>query len=240
MKFDAKFLFLINYVNNSTESEEYKTKKEIILESLEQIFGDKIPDLKERIIPINLLDDTNEGKIRTPQFGLDCLFYKIHSIFRKYIENLELIKTDNKVNFMAQISKNILFSKIIKREDLKIYLKIEASKLVINVAMQVFWSIAGESKRVKMIRDLIILYFGSKIIKGIGFLEDFMKKIFGMVIEIQIQKDGPKKYSDLFFEDLGKINNIYEFNFDYDVFFYNTYTIAIGYLVIQNLEIFLN
>ena len=51
------------------------------------------------------------------------------------------------------------------------------------------------------------------------FFEDFMKKFFGMVIEIQIQKDGPKKYSDLFFEDLRKINNIYEFNFDYDVFF---------------------
>lgn len=240
LKFDAEFLFVINYVNNSIGSEEYNVKIEIILESLEEIFGDKIPDLKERIIPINLLNDTNEGKIRTPQFGLDCLFYKIHSIFKKYIENLVLIKTDNKVSFMERISENKLFSEIIKREDIKFYLKIEASKLIINAAMQVFWSIYRESKREKMIKDLISLYFGSKIIKGIGFFEDFMKKIFEMVIEIQIKKDGPKFYSDLFFEDLRKINNIYEFNFDYDVFFYNTYTIAVGYLVIQNLETFLN
>jgi hypothetical protein len=47
------------------------------------------------------------------------------------------------------------------------------------------------------------------------------------MIESEINKKGEKYYSNLFFENLKLIDNIYEFNFDYDIIFYNTYTIAV-------------
>jgi len=66
-----------------------------------------------------------------------------------------------------------------------------------------------------------------------------MNRIFKLMIESELNKKGEKYYSNLFFENLKSINNIYEFNFDYDIIFYNTYTIAVGYLVIEKLEQFL-
>lgn len=90
-----------------------------------------------------------------------------------------------------------------------------------------------------MIKELISIYFGEKKIEGLGFFEDFMNRIFKLMIESEINKKGEKYYSNLFFENLKLIDNIYEFNFDYDIIFYNTYTIAVGYLVIEKLELFL-
>lgn len=240
LKFNAEFLFVINYVNNSISSEEYSTKKEIIVESLEEIFEGKVPDLKDRIIPINLMNQTDEGKIIIHEFGLDQLFYKIYSIFNSHIININLDKKKDKVNFMKEISENKLLSEIIKAEDLKIYLKIEASKYIINISRQVFFSFWRQLKREEMVRQLISMYFGNKTVGGIGTFEDFMKTVFELIFEVQIKQKGAKYYSDLFFDELKSINNIYEFNMDYDIFCYNTYTIAIGYLVIKYLETILD
>lgn len=87
-------------------------KKEVIIESLKVIFKDKILDLEDRIIPINLIKDIENGIIKAPEFGLDDLFYKIYSIFNKYIENFVKSKTMDKINFMKQISENKLFSEL--------------------------------------------------------------------------------------------------------------------------------
>lgn len=236
LKFDAEFLFVINYVNNTIESEEYKTKIEIIVDSLEEIFEGKVPDLKDRIIPVNLLNYTNEGIIITPRFGLDKLFNKIYSIFRNYIETLLSTKIQDKIKFMEEIYKNKLFSELIKAQDLQIHLKFVASKFVIDVSRTVFFSILRASKREKMIKELISMYFGNKSSNHIIIFEDFMKDIFEIMVESQIKEKGEKYYSNLFFEELKKMNNIYEFNIDYDIYCYNTYTIAVGYLVINYLE----
>ena len=233
LKFNAEFLFVVNFVDDPIESEEFKTKKEIILESLTTIFEEEVPDLEDRIIFINLI------KEKVPIFGLDNLFYKIHFIFTKYIEKFNVIQSGDKVNFLNELSKNKLLSELVKAEDLKIYLRMEASKLVLNTAKDIFFSFFRESKREAMIKELISIYFGEKKIEGLGFFEDFMNRIFKLMIESEINKKGEKYYSNLFFENLKLIDNIYEFNFDYDIIFYNTYTIAVGYLVIEKLELFL-
>ena len=90
-----------------------------------------------------------------------------------------------------------------------------------------------------MIKELISIYFGEKKIEGLGFFQDFMNRIFKLMIESELNKKGEKYYSNLFFENLKSINNIYEFNFDYDIVFNDTYTIAVGYLVIEKIEQFL-
>lgn len=229
LNFNAEFLFVVNFVDDPIGSEKFKTKKEIILESLTTIFGEQVPDLEDRIIFINLV------KEKFPIFGLDDLFYKIHSIFNKYIEKF----SSDKVRFLNELSKNKLLSELVKAEDLKIYLRIEASKLVLNIAKDIFFSFFRESKREAMIKELIFIYFREKKIEGLGFFQDFMNCIFKLMIESELNKKGEKYYSNLFFENLKSINNIYEFNFDYDIIFYDTYTIAVGYLVIEKLEQFL-
>lgn len=233
LNFNAEFLFVVNFVDDPIGSEKFKTKKEIILESLTTIFGEQVPDLEDRIIFINLV------KEKFPIFGLDDLFYKIHSIFNKYIEKFGETQSSDKVRFLNELSKNKLLSELVKAEDLKIYLRIEASKLVLNIAKDIFFSFSRESKREAMIKELIFIYFREKKIEGLGFFQDFMNRIFKLMIESELNKKGEKYYSNLFFENLKSINNIYEFNFDYDIIFYNTYTIAVGYLVIEKLEQFL-
>jgi len=233
LNFNAEFLFVINFVDDPIESEEFKTKKEIILESLTTIFKGKVPDLEERIVFTNLI------KEKVPVFGLDNLFYKIHFIFKKYIEKFNTIQNGDQLSFLNELSKNKLLSELVKAEDLKIYLRIEASRLVLNTAKDIFFSIFRESKREAMIKELISIYFGEKKIEGLGFFEDFINRIFKLAIESEINKKGDKFYSNLFFKSLKEINNIYEFNFDYEIIFYNTYTIAVGYLVIEKLEQYL-
>ena len=233
LNFNAEFLFVVNFVNDPIGSEKFKTKKEIILESLTTIFGEQVPDLEDKIIFINLV------KEKFPIFGLDDLFYKIHSIFNKYIEKFGETQSSDKVRFLNELSKNKLLSELVKAEDLKIYLRMEASKLVLYTAKDIFFSFFRESKREAMIKEIIFIYFGEKKIEGLGFFQDFMNRIFKLMIESELNKKGEKYYSNLFFENLKSINNIYEFNFDYDIIFNDTYTIAVGYLVIEKIEQFL-
>jgi len=151
LNFNAEFLFVVNFVDDPIGSEKFKTKKEIILESLTTIFGEQVPDLEDRIIFINLV------KEKFPIFGLDDLFYKIHSIFNKYIEKFGETQSSDKVRFLNELSKNKLLSELVKAEDLKIYLRIEASKLVLNIAKDIFFSFSRESKREAMIKELIFI-----------------------------------------------------------------------------------
>ena len=133
LNFNAEFLFVVNFVNDPIGSEKFKTKKEIILESLTSFFGEQVPDLEDRIIFINLVRE------KFPIFGLDDLFYKIHSIFNKYIAKFGETQSSDKVRFLNELSKNKLLSELVKAEDLKIYLRMEASKLVLYTAKDIFF-----------------------------------------------------------------------------------------------------
>jgi hypothetical protein len=50
INFNEEFLFIVNFFDDPIESVEFKTKKEFILDSLTTIFGEQVPDLKDRII----------------------------------------------------------------------------------------------------------------------------------------------------------------------------------------------
>lgn len=239
-EFNAEILFLINNVNVSIESIEYSNFVVVFIEVIKETkIGKALPNLEKRIIPVNLIPQTENGNIKLPAFGLDTLFYKIHSIFQNYIPKNISSMGENRLKFKKMISQNKLLVDILNKENLKIYLKIEASRIVLNKSREIFFSIFRESKREDMIKQIIHLYFGEdskKILDYNDFKNNFIKDSF----EAEIKVKGEKFISSLFFDDIKNINNEYEFDLDYNVYFYNEYTICIGYLCINYLETLLN
>jgi hypothetical protein len=137
------------------------------------------------------------------------------------------------LSFLNILFKNKLLSILLRAEDLKM----ESSKLVLNIAKDIFFSFFRESKREAMIKKLISIFFGKTKIEGLRFFEDFINLIFKLMIESEINKKGDKYYSNLFFGNLKAINNFYKFNFDYNIIFYNTYTLTVGCLIIIKIQL---
>ena len=225
---------------------ERKRLTSIFQDSLKQVINsmklfESSNEILNNIIVINLRqsveeeeDSEEEGKMNIkikPTFGMDLIFKKIYEMFEKHKISISEIEIAKDVKEMQErIKKYDLLSNIQKIEDIFINIKIASSKLILSYSKFDFFIIFFRDKRRKELLQEI-----NKMNKGdeISNINDFYCQI-----EKEIQSNKNKSvFVKEFFSSIERFKGVFATNgFDFNAYFYNEYTLLVGYTLLKKFE----
>jgi nitrogen regulatory protein PII len=241
---DIEIIFVSNTFGKEEESDEYYKNKEIIEDCLETIMKrlklkeEKIDKIIDSIVYVNLVKKMkNTTEVECNLYGIDKLLSTMYELMsKKKIDEAEITKIKNSGDLkvlIEEIQKYPLLKMFKNRGDFKVKNRIELSKYILSCAKGDFWKdffIIGlftlNSRRKDMIKKISEKY-GEKFDNVDDKLEEITKKIY---------KDSDNIIQN-FFETMKPYKSIFEVSgFDFNPYFYNTQTIAIGNYLLNQYE----
>ena len=213
---------IINTMDSSTKSRLEEIHNNIVLINLRQSIEDEEDDD----------DDKNNKKKIRQCYGMDELFAKIYSNFKK-LTITEYNKIENAKDNIYEL-KNIiesfpLLSHIKHIEDLNINIKIECSKLILSYAKYDFFIAPRRYKRrQELLNKINTLNQGKSFDVG----EKYNK------LEYRFNNNSYKDDDiDEFFNSIRKFEGIFKIDgFKFNPWFYNKKTLLIGYYFLKEFQ----
>ena len=253
---NKKMIFVLN--NHGNTKSECKKLLEVTKNSLKQIMNNKeekeeeyedIEKARQEEILKNMViiclkqkiedddDDEEEEKEKKKKirqcYGMDDLFNKIYELFLEdKIVTHEIEGAKNVEEIIKVIKKYKLLSYIKGMEDLSVNLKIELSKIILSYSKydKFIW-LFRDSRR----KDLLKIINNKNNGKQIDSIDNLFEEI-----EIKIKKmssNDKKKLIKDFFESIKSYKGSFNTEgFSFDPWFYNEYTLLVGYTYLKNFE----
>jgi predicted GTPase len=223
-KYNAKIIFVINFVTESIKSRHYKRIHDIFEESLQKIFPNNFEVL---INPINLyqqIDDDYDKPIIKKKFGLDTLFKNIYDIYKPMKIEIELIKGIKDISGLFEFfGKNPLYDHFKKVNDIFISFRSDMINLILYYSRNIF-------NKDKIIKEMIDTLYKNYTGKPCEDHNSIINKVSS--------KEKQEKIIDEFFKCVDSLKSLKKHINDYRFFeFISDYKIiAIGYTCLTDLE----
>ena len=237
-----KMIFVMNDHGKHSKKERNRLmeiEKDSIIKIINTMYNkDKLnkDDILNNMIVINLKqsieEDEDEDKIKIRQcFGMDELFQKIYDMLKEHKISLYEIENAKKVeDLMKNISKYELLSNIKNIEDVHINIKIDCSKLILSYAKyDCFVWFYRDKRRKELLKEI------NKRNKGnaISDIDSLFTRIENKVNNITNKQN----YVNQFFNSIERFKDPFKIEgFNFDAYWYNQYTLLIGYNYLQEFE----
>ena len=230
---NTKMLFVLNSHGKGKKASNTIRLVNTMKDSLAKIVNcknsEKKAEILDNILLINQIQSTDEDSDGNPIikqcYGMDELFQKIYDIFKddKIVTN-EIINSSDINSFKNNIKKYKLLNHIQNVEDIFINLKITASKDILDTSRTIgFWNlwIGKDTKRKELLKRINEYY-------GVSDSED-IEQIYHR-LEEKVKDLNEKETINNFFKSIERFKGYFKTDgFIFDPYFYNKYTISLGY-----------
>ena len=211
------------------EKEElYKDSLEYILEK-ENISEEKKDKILDNMVFINLL-----SKNDTKAYGLEKLFKKLYEIMEDKKINTEQLesKKKNLKEFLDAIQKYSLLGLFTQIKDFEIKNRIKVSKDILESSKSDhWWTITGLITRFNRRKELL-----KKIAEAYGEKNIKVDEVYQQ-IESKLQNQNLKELQKNFFQSIKDYKDFLDSSeFPFDAYWYNEYTLAMGYTYLKEFE----
>lgn len=240
---DKHIIFVVNTFGKPEKGKETQKLLKDKKDSLRQILkGEKkeiVNPIIENMILVNQISSLDEGDEEDEEprlkkaYGIDSLFKKLYDIYNK--EKIVINEIENSKN-AKEMQENIkqynLLSHINTIEDIIINKKISASKQILSYSRYDFFVLFfRDSRRKELLSKLRELY----VDKSDKDINSLFSEIYNNVDKITNEEN--KKEIAEFFESIKRFKDMFETEgFDFDVWFYNDFTLLMGYFFIKPYE----
>ena len=207
---------IINAINIKEMSEEEKSRIKDILDNVMICIS-----LQQHVID----DDDDEDKKTIKQaFGMDILLKKINTLFiEDRINVAEIMNVENVKEMKEKIGNFKLLENIKESADIRINMKIQSATSILYYSKMNFFIIFyRDYRRKEALKEI------NQINKenDIENLEQLFLKMSDTVNKMEDQKEEVEQ----FFNDIKRYKGVFVTQgFNFDAFFYDTYTLLIGY-----------
>lgn len=244
IKQKKKMIFVLNDMGHHSTGDR-KQLTDVMKDSLTQIINtmkdekdrNRAKDILNNVICVNLqqyiLEVDEDIKVIKQGFGMDKLFKKIHEMFIEDIITVSEIINEEKVeDIKKKMEKYKLLENIKESADIRINMKIQSSNVILNYSKINFFIIFYRDYRRKETLKEINQINEEKEIED---LEQLFLKISNSVDKMEEQDK--KKEVDQFFNDIRRFQGVFETQgFNFNAYFYDTYTLLIGYKYLKQIN----
>ena len=236
---DNHIIFVANTFGKTQKSKNterlIKIKKEDLRQILKNEKKDIVNSIVENMIIVNQISSfeeiDDEKPILKKAYGMDSFFKKLYDIYKGETIDIQQIEKSNTVNeMMENIQKYNLIKHIKNIEDIIIYKKISASKQILSFSQYDFFVFIFRDSRRKDLLSKLRKIYDNKSNKDIDslFLEIYNKAE---------NKTNKEKEINEFFESIKRFKDIFETEgFNFNAWFYNSFTLLMGYIFIKEYE----
>ena len=240
---DKHIIFVVNTFGKTEKGKETQKLLKDKKDSLRQILkGEEetiIKPIVDNMILVNQISSFDEGDEEDEEprlkkaYGMDSLFKKLYDIFKKEKIVINEIENSKNVKEMKDnIKKNNLLSHINNIEDIIINRKILASRKILSYSRYDFFVLFFKDSRRKELLSYLRKLYGDKSDKNIDSL---FSEIYNKVENLTGEEKEKEKTE--FFESIKRFKDMLEDEgFDFNVWFYNEFTLLMGYIFIKDYE----
>ena len=226
-------IFVLNSFGKGKAAKNSIRLKNTFKDSLEKIIKGltlkkKPEEILKNIQLVNQIQSTDEDDDGNPIikqcYGMDELFQNIYNIFKnEKITTNEILNSSDMKSFIDNIQKYSLLHHIQKIEDISINLKIEASKKILDTSRKLMWwkfsFFNRDSKRKELLKEIQKLY------KKDEDIDNLYSRL-----EYKVKNLNEKETISKFFKSIERFKGTFKTEgFLFDAWYYNDYTISIGY-----------
>ena len=235
-KKDVEIIFCINTHGIKEDSDEYFEKQETFKDSLETILNeeegsvskDKIEKILDNMVFINLLPKND-----TKAYGLEKFFGKLYENMEDKKINIEQLENKkNLKDFLDAIQKYSLLGLFTQVQDFEIKNRISVSKDILESSKSDhWWTITGLITRLNRRKELL-----KKIAEAYGEKNIKVDEVYQQ-IESKLQNQNLKELQKNFFQSIKDYKDFLDSSeFPFDAYWYNEYTLAMGYTYMKEFE----
>jgi small GTP-binding protein len=240
---DKRIIFVVNTFGKTEKGKETQKSLKDKKDSLRQILkGEKqeiIESIVGNMILVNQISSFDEGDEEDEEprlkkaYGMDSLFKKLYDIFKKEKIVINEIENSKNVKEMKDnIKKYNLLSHINNIEDIIINRKILASRKILSYSRYDFFVFFFIDSRRKELLSYLRELYGDKSGKNIDSL---FSEIYNKAENLTGEEKEKEKTE--FFESIKRFKDMLENEgFDFNVWFYNQFTLLMGYIFIKDYE----
>lgn len=151
--FNTEIIFVVNHVTDNLSGDDFLNYKESLLDSLGNSITDN-PNFSLRVVPVNLYQKIDKGKVITKAFGLDNLFEEIYNIYKPFKvkkADIEQIKTVQEL--FDFFKNNPLYNHFENKLDFLYSFQTQMSNLVLSYSLKNLFT-KKEQNIKKMIEEI--------------------------------------------------------------------------------------
>lgn len=233
---EKKMIFILNDMGNHSKKDRNQLIG-IMKDSLIKIINamsdkekGRIKDILDNVICISLQqhvldDDDDEDKKTIKQaFGMDILLKKIHTLFiEDRINVAEIMNVENVKEMKEKIEKFKLLENIKESADIRINMKIQSATSILYYSKMNFFIIFyRDYRRKEALKEINQINKENEI--------ENLEQLFLKMSDIVNKMEDQKTEVEQFFNDIKRYKGVFETQgFNFDAFFYDTFTLLIGY-----------
>ena len=235
-KKNIEIIFCINTHGIKENCDEYFKKEESYKDSLETILNEeegniseeKIEKILDNMIFINLVPKDDKKA-----YGLEKLFKKLYDNMKDKKINIEQLENKKNVKeFLDAIQKYPLLGLFKQVKDFEIKNRINVSKHILESSKSDhWWTITGLITRFNRRKELF-----KKIAEAYGEKNIKVDEVYQQ-IESKLQNQNLTEIQSNFFESIKDYKDFLDSSgFPFDAYWYNEYTLAMGYTYMKEFE----